>query len=66
MIYVSTSINTFGIEYYFVNVYDLCCGKSYLSFAVYYYFKFIKNIGISMKCVDLKEDVIEYLEGELA
>ncbi|MBQ7411669.1 MAG: SAM-dependent methyltransferase [Clostridia bacterium] len=44
----------------FVNVYDLCCGKSYLSFAVYYYFKFIKNIGISMKCVDLKEDVIEY------
>lgn len=43
-----------------LNVYDLCCGKSYLSFAVYYYFTIIKNIKISMRCVDLKSDVIEY------
>ena len=46
-----------------INVYDLCCGKSYLSFAVYYYFKFIKNMSITMKCVDLKEDVISYCSG---
>ena len=43
-----------------INVYDLCCGKSYLSFAVYHYFKNIKKMDISMKCVDLKADVIEY------
>ncbi len=43
-----------------INVYDLCCGKSYLSFAVYHYFKNIKKVDVSMKCVDLKADVIEY------
>ncbi|MBQ3040802.1 MAG: SAM-dependent methyltransferase [Clostridia bacterium] len=46
-----------------LNIYDLCCGKSYLSFAVYHYFKYIKGISISMRCVDLKADVIEYCEG---
>lgn len=44
----------------FLNIYDLCCGKSYLSFAVYHYFKYIKGIDVVMKCVDLKGDVIEY------
>lgn len=39
---------------------DLCCGKSYLSFAVYYYFSAIKNRKVVMYCVDLKPDVIEY------
>lgn len=43
-----------------INIYDLCCGKSYLSFAVYHYFKNIKAMEITMKCVDLKADVIEY------
>lgn len=43
-----------------VNIYDLCCGKSYLSFAVYHYFKFIKGVDVTMKCIDLKSDVIEY------
>lgn len=43
-----------------LTVYDLCCGKSYLSFAVYYYFKYIKKREISMLCIDLKRDVIEY------
>ncbi len=43
-----------------INIYDLCCGKSYLSFAVYHYFKNILNMNVHMICVDLKSDVIEY------
>ncbi|MBP3396817.1 MAG: methyltransferase, partial [Clostridia bacterium] len=39
---------------------DLCCGKSYLSFAVYYYFTKIRNCKVVMDCVDLKQDVIAY------
>ena len=39
---------------------DLCCGKSYLSFAVYYYFSKLRGYKVTMDCVDLKADVIEY------
>ena len=39
---------------------DLCCGKSYLSFAVYHYFAVIKGRKVKMTGVDLKRDVIEY------
>ena len=39
---------------------DLCCGKSYLSFAVYYYFTQIRERKVVMDCVDLKQDVITY------
>jgi len=39
---------------------DLCCGKSYLSFAVYHYFAVIKGRQVKMTGVDLKGDVIEY------
>lgn len=41
-------------------VYDLCCGKSYLSFAVYHYLKNIMGRDVLMYGVDLKADVIEY------
>ena len=41
-------------------IYDLCCGKSYLSFAVYYYISEIKGQRVSLLGVDLKKDVIEY------
>ncbi|MEE0969333.1 MAG: SAM-dependent methyltransferase, partial [Clostridia bacterium] len=39
---------------------DLCCGKSYLSFAVYYYFTAVLGRKVHMTGVDLKSDVIEY------
>jgi len=41
-------------------VYDLCCGKSYLSFAVYHYLKNVLGRDVRMYGVDLKADVIEY------
>ena len=43
-----------------INIYDLCCGKSYLSFAVYYYLTEKKGRRVSMWGVDLKRDVIEW------
>lgn len=39
---------------------DLCCGKSYLSFAVYYYFTVLMGMKVRMDCVDLKSDVIAH------
>ena len=39
---------------------DLCCGKSYLSFAVYHYFAVIRGREVHMTGVDLKEDVIDF------
>lgn len=42
---------------------DLCCGKSYLSFAVYYYFTQIRHYRVTMDCVDLKQDVIAFCDN---
>lgn len=39
---------------------DLCCGKSYLSFAVYYFLKKVQKREVSMDCMDLKTSVMEY------
>ena len=39
---------------------DLCCGKSYLSFAVYHYFANILGRTVRMTGVDLKPDVIDH------
>ena len=39
---------------------DLCCGKSYLSFAAYHYFANVLGRRVHMTGVDLKPDVIEY------
>ena len=42
---------------------DLCCGKSYLSFAAYHYFANVLGRRVRMTGVDLKPDVIEYCNG---
>lgn len=43
-----------------IRILDLCCGKSYLSFAVYHYFANVLHREVSMTGVDLKQDVIAY------
>ena len=48
-----------------INICDLCCGKSYLSFAAYHYFANVLGMRVKMYGVDLKKDVIEYC-GEVA
>ena len=42
-----------------IRICDLCCGKSYLSFAAYHYFANVRKMKVSMTGIDLKPDVIE-------
>ena len=44
-------------------IYDLCCGKSYLSFAVYYYLTAVKKRKVKLLGIDLKRDVITWCDS---
>ena len=46
-----------------ITVYDLCCGKSYLSFAVYYYLTERKSREVKMLGIDLKRDCINWCQS---
>lgn len=46
-----------------IKIYDLCCGKSYLSFAVYHYLTEIKGRRVYLYGADLKRDVILWCDA---
>ena len=45
-------------------IYDLCCGKSYLSFAVYHYLTVIKQRKVYLLGIDLKKDVMDFCNSK--
>ena len=47
-------------------IYDLCCGKSYLSFAVYHYLANVLSRRVDMLCLDQKADVMEFCAAAAA